>query len=68
LVPIFCVVGGAAPTLWSKEFWSLIKAFPKESVEVCEENLQLTAPQWKQVKELQDMLKKSYMVMKNLQL
>lgn len=44
-----------------------VKAFINESVDIYQKNLQLTAPQWKQVQELRDMLKKSFNVTKMLQ-
>jgi hypothetical protein len=45
-----------------------LKGFVNESVEIFNKNLQLTAPQWRQAQELKDLLQKSYLVTKKLQL
>lgn len=45
----------------------LLKTFVNESVEIYQKGVQVSAPQWKQIQELRDMLKKSYEVTKKMQ-
>jgi hypothetical protein len=45
-----------------------LKAFITESVEIYQKNLQLTAPEWKQLLELRDLLKKTFEISQKLQL
>lgn len=60
-------------TRWGSTFLMLdrvllLKSFVNESVEIYQKGINITAPQWKQIQELRDMLKKSYEVTKKMQM
>jgi hypothetical protein len=48
--------------------WNMSKEFINESVKLHNRGVQLTAPQWRQAQELKNILQKSHLVSKKLQL